>query len=644
MCGIAGFWSSRVKESPEIVIWEMTNSLTHRGPDHAGIWIDRNAGLALGHRRLSVLDLSPAGHQPMESACGRYQMIFNGEIYNHTQLRRELDEKGQGANWRGHSDTETLLAAFANWGVEHTLKRLNGMFAIALWDRKTRTLSLSRDRLGEKPLYYGIQNNVFLFGSELKSLKKHPDWTGEINRNALGLYLRKRYFQAPHTVYRNVYQLPPAHWVDIVDPGNPRIIPIPYWDLPGIAKAGIQHRSSEDTADLSDALESHLHRAVGLRMEADVPIGAFLSGGYDSSTIVALMQAQSTQRVRTFSIGFEEAQFDEAPYARAVAKHLGTDHTELYVTGKQALEVVPLLPKIWDEPFGDSSQIPNYLVSKLTRESVTVCLSGDAGDEIFGGYNRHRSTPRTWSRIERIPIWARQFGSGMAGILAKNLSHVSNLLPITKGNVLSKASAKLERFHDVVKLPSYTELYQYKTTHWKTPEEIILNADPIIDEWSGLKSEEILDEIMYLDMVRYLPDDILVKADRASMAVSLEVRIPFLDPELVAFSWNLPTNMKIRNGQGKWLLRQVLHRYVPKKLVDRPKHGFSVPIEHWLRGPLKEWGENLLNEQRIMRDGFFNPKPIRRMWVEHQTGKKLWHKHLWDILMFQAWLDDVHKG
>lgn len=634
MCGITGFWSSAKAALPsEKIIRQMTDVLGHRGPDRSGTWIESQAGLALGHRRLSIMDLSSAGDQPMVSACGRYHMVFNGEIYNHTAIRRDLEAAHAHTQWRGHSDTETLLEAFAHWGIEQTLRRANGMFAIALWDQKSRTLILARDRFGEKPLYYGLQNSVLLFGSELKALRKHPAFVGEIDRAALALYLAKNNVPCPHSIYRDIYKLPPAHWIEVTEPLAPLPAPACYWDLRDIARQGLENSLPGNATALADRLDTLMNSAVALRMEADVPVGAFLSGGYDSSLIAALMQKHSVPRIKTFTIGFEEAGFNEAPYAEKVAKHLGTDHTALYITGQEALDVVPKLPEIWDEPFADSSQIPTYLLSHLTRQSVTVSLSGDGADEIFGGYNRYRSTPKIWERINALAPWGRKSLAWSAQSLSSGLGG------------FAKISDDLRKIGDYLSQPSFMNLYRYKTSHWKNPAEIVLGVNESVKEELCITPligvGKILDQIMMQDMTEYLPDDILPKVDRASMAVSLEARIPFLDPAVVAFSWGLKSDMKIKNGQGKWLLRQVVHRHVPKVLMERPKQGFSVPIEAWLRGPLKEWGEDLLNESRLRRDGFFDPQPIRAMWEAFQKGAPRRHKPLWDILVFQAWRDHI---
>ena len=577
----------------------------------------------------------------MVSHCGRYAVVFNGEIYNHHALRQELEQLGVAPAWRGHSDTEALLASVNHWGFDGALERFNGMFAIALWDKQERTLFLARDRMGEKPLYYGWQNGVLLFGSELKALRSHPVWQGEIDRDALASFLRFSYVPAPHSIYKGIYKLPPAHYLALRSPEYVTAIPQAYWSIRQVALEGTANSFSENATFLVDELDVRLQKAVAIRMESDVPLGAFLSGGYDSSTIVAMMQAKSSRPVRTFSIGFQESDFDEAPHARAVAEHLGTDHTELYVTPSDALNVIPKLPDIWDEPFSDSSQIPTYLLSALTRRSVTVSLSGDGGDELFGGYERYHKALEIWRKLSLIPGWIRRLSSSMVDHLAVPISNRFSSLPGLQA--MSNFLVRAERLSGLVRSASTEELYLHMVSHWKSPAEMVIGAkrdlllEGQIAHWRELSG--FAHQMMYLDMCTYLPDDILAKVDRASMAVSLEARVPLLDHEVVEFAWQVPLAAKIRNGNGKWILREVAHRYVPKVIMERPKMGFGVPIEQWLRGPLREWGESLLDEQRLKREGYFDPGPVRKMWQEHQQGQGLWHYCLWDILMFQAWLE-----
>jgi asparagine synthase (glutamine-hydrolysing) len=620
----------------------MAKRIEYRGPDDVGTWLDGDESLALAHRRLAIIDLSPAGHQPMVSPCGRYVLCFNGEIYNHHDLRDELDRVDGSFPWRGHSDTEILLAALRHWGVEGALRRLNGMFAFAFWDVSERTLFLARDRMGEKPLYYGRSGGSFLFASELKSLSVHPDWRGEIDRDALTLFLRHNYVPTPWSIYRGIHKLPAGHYVLIRDSGRKVGEPLCYWDLADVATRGVQQPSG-DAGELTDQLDDLLRDAVGKRMEADVPLGAFLSGGYDSTMVVAQMQAQSIRPVKTFSIGFHEEGYNEAQHAKAVATHLGTEHTELYISPDQALSVIPKLPTMYDEPFSDSSQIPTHLVSAMAREHVTVALSGDGGDELFCGYNRYNLGQRIWSKLRPLPHGARKALAWMcAHAPAESLDRLQRRLP---GSFqVSSLADRLPKLAEVLVHQDGLAFYQQLVSHWKEPARVVLGGnepDTLFGDPRALpRLPGLREQMMYMDMVTYLCDDILTKVDRASMAVSLEARIPLLDHRVVEFAWCVPTELKVRDGQGKWLLRQVLYRYVPTLLMERPKMGFGVPIEHWLRGPLNEWAENLLSESRLREEGFFDPAPIRRMWKEHVTGQRRWHYYLWDILMFQAWLSE----
>jgi len=653
MCGIAGLLEKNtpldVNAARESIL-NMTMALVHRGPDDSDIWVEPEAGIALGHRRLSIVDLSQEGHQPMFSADGRYVIVFNGEIYNYREIRKELDDLNAAPIWRGHSDTEVMLAAISHWGLDAAVGRFVGMFAIALWDRKERTLHLVRDRLGEKPIYYGWMENTFLFGSELKALCACPAWRGEIDRNALTLFLRYNYIPAPYSIYKGIHKVLPGSIVTIrvnstsVDPIKPR----QYWSALKVVEAGIAAPLACSEREACAHLDSLLRRSVGLEMLADVPLGAFLSGGVDSSVIVALMQAQSSRAVKTFTIGFTERGYDEADYAMEVARHLGTDHTEFYVTPKDALDVIPKLPQLYDEPFSDSSQIPTFLVSQLARQHVTVSLSGDAGDELFGGYTRYFWGRDIWRKIGWIPNPVRKS-------LARWLTNVSphtweklfhKLGPVLPHQIMQgNTGDNLHQLAEVLKVDNPQEFYVWMVSHWRSPNSIVKGAtEPptVLSDYDHIGLSDFTERMMYLDIISYLPDDILVKLDRASMAVSLESRAPFLDHRVVEFALQLPLSMKIRNGQGKWLLRQVLYKYVPKELIERPKMGFGVPIEEWLRGPLREWGENLLNDSRLKAEGFFDPAPIRSKWTEHLSGKRNWEYHLWDILMFQAWLDNYN--
>ena len=644
MCGLVGFLQSKyftAEESSEAV-GRMSSTISHRGPDTGDFWIDVSSGIALAHRRLSILDLSPAGHQPMHSPCGRYVLVYNGEIYNHLKLRSDLEVEGGSFAWCGHSDTETLLAALRHWGVQGALERLNGMFAFALWDRVERVLFLARDRMGEKPLYYGCSGGTFMFSSELKALVAHPNWNSKINRDALALYMRHKYIPSPWSIYEGIVKLPPAHFVTISDSGHSIGEVICYWNLTKIAMQGATSASG-DSQVLVNELDSMLSESVKSRMMADVPLGAFLSGGYDSTTVVALMQAQSVKPVNTFSVGFFEQGYNEAQHAKAVAQHLGTNHTELYVTAEAAMAVIPKLTSVYDEPFSDSSQIPTYLVSQLARKHVTVTLSGDGGDELFYGYDRYFLAYRVWQKLQHLsPAMRNTVAWLLKSISGKYLDILQKGLPQRL-----QVSDLADRVPKIAKLLTHQDgdhFYRELVSDWKNPTKIVLGAtepNTLFGNSAHLSSlTDMRERMMLFDMMSYLPDDILTKVDRASMAVSLEARVPLLDHRLVEFAWRVPIEYKYHNGQGKWLLRQVLYRYVPQELMDRPKMGFGVPIEHWLRGPLREWAESLLSEQRLREDGFFNPAPIRKIWQEHITAKRRWHYYLWDVLMFQSWLQE----
>ncbi len=645
MCGFAGAFGSS-QEGQASVVQEMAAAIAHRGPNDAGVWVDTDARIALGHRRLSIVDLSPAGHQPMLSGSGRYVIAFNGEIYNHLDCRASL---AMTTTWRGHSDTETLLAGFDAWGIQATVERCIGMFAFAVWDRQTRTLTLGRDRLGEKPLYYGWQGQgqhaVFLFGSELKALKAHPAFAAGIDRNALCLLMRHNYIPAPYSIYQGIAKLAPGCLLSVsLAQREPKLTR--YWSAANVAVTGCAKPFTGTPGQAVDALEVLLKSAVHQQMMADVPLGAFLSGGVDSSTVVALMQAQSKQRVKTFTIGFNEAGYNEAVHAKAVAAHLGTEHTELYVSAQQALEVIPRLPTLYCEPFSDSSQIPTFLVAQLARQQVTVSLSGDGGDELFCGYNRYLLANRLWQKISLLPPVARRWAA--RGLTALSPARWNALLGPVQGllpGVLRQANPgdKLHKAAGVLASSSVDALYLGLVSHWDDPASVVMGGQEPPTLLSGntpqLTGLDEIERMMALDALSYLPDDILVKVDRAAMGVSLESRVPLLDHRVVEFAWSLPQAMKLRDGVGKWALRQVLYRHVPKALIERPKMGFGVPIDDWLRGPLRDWAEALLDESRLRREGFFHPAPIRRKWAEHLSGARNWQYHLWDVLMFQAWLE-----
>ncbi|MDE2108033.1 MAG: asparagine synthase (glutamine-hydrolyzing), partial [Gammaproteobacteria bacterium] len=584
---------------------------------------------------------SPNGHQPMTSASGRYVMVFNGEVYNHAELRRELEPLG--FHFRGHSDTEVMLAAFEAWGVEPAVKRFVGMFAIALWDRQARALKLIRDRLGIKPLYYGWVQGAFLFGSELKALRAWPKFAADIDRDSLCLYLRHNYLPAPYSIYRNICKLLPGRILSVPlhARGPDEVRSDIYWSLRAVAEAGGREPFASD-AEATAALEATLKQAVAYRMIADVPLGAFLSGGVDSSTVVALMQAQSRRPVQTFSIGFREHGYDEAAHARRVAAQLGTAHTELYVTPKEARDVIPLLPAMFDEPFADSSQIPTYLVAKLARTAVTVSLSGDGGDELFAGYDRYFHTQAIWRKISWMSRGARSWlGAALQAAPLPLLDFAGAALGFLPGPKLS--ADRLRKLGALLGSASQQDLYREMLGHWRDPVSLVKGARLpdyfLSDSANWTISKEPVEDMCFADLNSYLPDDILAKVDRASMAVSLEARVPLLDHRVVELAWRVPMHMKIRNGQSKWLLRQVLYKYVPPELIERPKMGFGLPIDTWLLGPLRDWVEALLSEERLQREGFFNAAPIRAKWREHLSGKRRWHFPLWDVLMFQAWLE-----
>lgn len=640
MCGILGIYS--LGNSPSRAdVRRMAQLIRHRGPDSEGYWQDPEAGIVLAHRRLAIVDLSPAGHQPMHSAGSRFVLTYNGEIYNHEELRQELNGLGTRA-WQGHSDTEVLLAGFEAWGVRGTIERVIGMFAFAVWDRAERMLTLGRDRVGEKPLYYGEIGRDFVFTSELKPLREHPDFRGEVDRDVLALYLRHNYVPAPYCIYRGLKKLEPGCLLTVsADRRSPRIER--YWDAAATLVDGRLDPSRLPFADASLELERLLRHAIGQQMMADVPLGAFLSGGVDSSTIVALMQAQSSRPVKTFTIGFDEKGFNEAEHAKSVARHLGTEHTELYVRPAEAREVIPLLPGIYDEPFADSSQIPTYLVAKLARQNVTVALSGDAGDELFGGYNRYLFTENLWSRLSRVP---RPLRTGIArSVQAVPVNWwAAGLRPFAGLLKMNEPADKLLKAATVLASPSLPELYRHLVSQWRNPEQVVpgsrepatpLTADQ--SRFAGLSPAELM---MALDLITYLPDDILVKVDRAAMAVSLETRVPLLDHRVVEFAGKLPLHYKVSGGETKRILRDVLFRHVPRSLIERPKMGFGVPVGAWLGGPLRDWAEQLLAPERISREGYFDTGCVQQAWREHLSGRRDWTAQLWTVLMFQSWLQD----
>jgi asparagine synthase (glutamine-hydrolysing) len=641
MCGIAGFiGSGRHEGRTDLIVGHMADAIARRGPDDHGVWAD--TGVALAHRRLSILDLTPAGHQPMLDRSGRFVLTFNGEIYNHAELRAELERQGAAPQWRGHCDTEVLLEAISAWGVRRALERSVGMFAFALWDRRERTLVLARDRLGEKPLYYGWAGPSFLFGSELSALAAHPDWTGEIDRNALGLLVRLNYVPAPHAIYKGIRKLRPGTYF-VLEAGAREGLSETYWDAAEVAADGARNPftgSPDEAVERTDAL---IRQSLQGQMMADVPLGAFLSGGIDSSTVVALMQAMSPRAVRTFSIGFNEPGYDEAPHAKAVARHLGTDHTELYVTMKEAMAVVPQLPSLYSEPFADVSQIPTFLVSELARRSVTVALSGDGGDELFSGYRRYAIGDRLWRILSRVPLSARRSAAALLrNVPAKRWDEIlrvpMRLLPQrTRPRLVGD---KLNKVAGVIGLQSADEIYGALTSLWRDPAGVVIGANESETPGVGADLDDPVRRMMHQDLVGYLPDDILVKVDRASMAVGLEARVPLLDHRLVAFTWTLPLGFLRRQGRAKWPLRAILDRHVPKSLTERPKMGFGVPIDSWLRGGLRDWAESLLDPRRLAEEGLFHPEPIRAAWQAHLEGHRNMQYQLWSVLMFQAWNEE----
>ena len=647
MCGIAGFAlkGGFEAESAAREARAMADAIIHRGPDGSGIWTDSQVGIAMAHRRLSIVDLSSAGAQPMVSASGRYVISYNGEIYNHNDIRHEL--RGGGFEWRGTSDTESLLAGIETWGLERTLKKAVGMFAFALWDKEKRELSLARDRMGEKPLYYGSNNGRFFFGSELKAFKAHPQFQGEVDRDVVTLFLRHNCIPAPYSIYHGIRKLTPGTYLSIPAEkflSADEVEPITYWSLEQVAYQGQSQLFSGTEEEAVNELERLLQQSVNGQSIADVPLGAFLSGGIDSSMVVALMQAGSAKPVKTFTIGFDESGYNEAKHAKAVARHLGTEHTELYVSPEEARDVIPKLPSLYDEPFADSSQIPTSLISQLTRKHVTVSLSGDGGDELFGGYNRYLWTRSIWNATKWLPSPMQSLTSRMLESLSeKSWDALYGLVDfaVPKSHKISQAGIKMHKLAEVITAPNPDLIYRALISHWKSPCSVIPHSQEphtvLTGEIGGVRTKDIEQRMMLLDGLTYLPDDILVKVDRAAMSESLETRVPLLDHRVVEFAWRVPLKMKIKNGTGKWLLRKLLAKHVPQELFERPKMGFAIPLDSWLRGPLRDWAEDLLSEKRLNEEGMFDASIIRRTWARHLEGKPGGAHQLWDILVYQSW-------
>jgi len=639
MCGVAGILGQGSRTDLGQTVKLMSDAMVHRGPDGAGIWEDEN--VALAHRRLSILDLSEAGAQPMLARSGRYVISFNGEIYNHAELRRQLELRGP-VPWRGHSDTEVILEAVDQWGCLRTLEAMVGMFAIIVWDRELRRLLLARDRLGEKPFYYGRVNGGFVCASELHAFRRIPGWSTGISRRSLSGFMRNGYVSGASTIYESVFRLPPGHFLEVCLDPSMDLTPLPYWTPVTDRDSQLQVEDEMAVAQL----ETLLDEAVRHQMMSDVPVGAFLSGGVDSSTVVALMQKNSNRRVQTFTIGFNDPQFDESAYAAEVARHIGTDHVSLEISPKDALSVIADIPRIYDEPYADASQVPTILVSRLAARTVKVALSGDGADELFGGYNRYLVTNRVWNHLQRIPMPMRRGMSRMMQSISPGQWEGLQSMGGTFWGALKRQSQvgdKALKFANIIPACNESDLYGRITALWGSEENPVLGVDGHGYPDLPLGNWALCERMMRADTLAYLPDDILVKVDRAAMAVSLETRAPFLDHRVVEFAQRLPLNLKIKQGKSKWILRQILYKHVPKQLVDRPKMGFGVPIGDWLRGPLRDWAESLLDERRLREEGYLSPQQVRTCWKDHLSGQRNFQYRLWAVLMFQSWLESVGR-
>ena len=642
MCGLTGFYNKQIRPAAAISeqLQKMSATLLHRGPDSEGAWIDSERGIALAHRRLAIQDLSPLGHQPMVSRDGRFVIVFNGEIYNFLELKADLEARGR--TFRGHSDTEVMLEGFAEWGIPVALQKFDGMFAFALWDRQLLKLYLARDRVGEKPLYYGWQGNTFLFGSELKAIRQHSDWRNQINRDALTLFLRHNFIPAPHSIFIGIYKLLPGNYLTL-DGNTGQTSMQAYWSFRDEFERGIANPLTCSPAEMVDALEAELRGSIKRQMISDVPIGAFLSGGIDSSTIVALMQSIGSSPVKTFTIGFSEDRYNEAHHAKAISKHLHTEHTELYVTTEQAREVVPRLPYIYDEPFADSSQIPTMLVASLAKQKVTVSLSGDAGDELFCGYQRYFQMQRRRETLGRYPGLLVTGGAHLLKSIPQPLLDytVGAGLRIFGHRNLHNAGERLHARADGCLQPTLQRSYQHSISYWRDDRIVRDAQEPayvLNDNALAMEKGTLIQQLQYLDTQCYLPDDILVKVDRAAMASSLETRIPLLSKNVIDLASRIPTAVNLLHKDGKWPLREILSRYVPRELTDRPKQGFAVPVAEWLRGPLREWGADLLDPARLRSEGYFDADRIQQQWYRHTQGMEDCSFKLWGIIMFEAWL------